>query len=347
MKRALSILVSLLVLPVATADEGRKAIAEATTITAPGSYIVTRDFTVDSGDAIVIASDAVTLDLNGMRVSSTDPAGSLVHVSPGGTALDKGIVIRNGALHGGGYGIFVDSWSVGRMRVEGVEITDTALDGILIYELDAFEILDCTLRSNGGAGIRRIFTSLPTSVASARVRGNVVQDSGDDGIDLFQLNDPIVENNRVINAGGEGIAVRGDGFVVRDNLVRGTQGVSVPPAISSGLIVQGQAGELRGNLVSEGAGVGVLLLNNTAYSLVVENSVTDNAEEGIDVSGDHVLVERNVIAANGGEGIYGRASSAPLVYRNNMLQGNGGGPVGGFPGAVNDGGGNICDGACP
>jgi len=348
MRRALSILVCLTVLPIAIADEGRKAIAEAVTITAPGSYIVTRDFSVDSGDAIVITSDAVTLDLNGMRVSSTDPAGSLVRVSPGATVLEKGIVIQNGELYGGGYGIFVDNLSLGRMRVEKVEISDTALDGILIYEMDDFEILDCTLRSTGGAGIRRTVTMVPTSqIASARVRGNVVQDSGDDGISLFLMNDPIVENNRVVNAGAAGIVVSGDGFVVRDNLIRGSQGLSIPPGISSGLSVQGQAGEVRGNVVTEGAALGISLLNNTSYSLVVENSVSENAEEGIDVSGDHILIERNMIAANGGVGIYGRSSSAPLVYRNNMLQRNAAGPVGGFAGALQNGGGNICDGVCP
>jgi parallel beta-helix repeat protein len=232
------------------------------------------------------------------------------------------------------------------MRVEKVEISDTASDGILIYEMDDFEILDCTLRNTGDAGIRRTVTT-SSQVARARVRGNVVQDSGADGIILFRAIDSIVENNRVLNAGAEGIQVGGSGFVVRDNLIRGTQGVSVPPDVSSGLSLQGQAGEVRGNVVTGGAGVGILLLNITDYSLVVENSVSDNAEQGIDVSGNHVLVERNVVAANGGVGIFGRSSSAPLVYRNNMLQGNGGGPVDGFVGAVEDGGGNICDGVCP
>ena len=45
--------------------------SEAVTISQPGSYYLTTNITVRSGDAITIATNGVTLDLNGFTISST------------------------------------------------------------------------------------------------------------------------------------------------------------------------------------------------------------------------------------------------------------------------------------
>src|SRR5208337_2996715 len=46
------------------------------TITNPGSYYLTTNLTVSSGNGIIIAASGVTLDLSGFTISSTDPANS-------------------------------------------------------------------------------------------------------------------------------------------------------------------------------------------------------------------------------------------------------------------------------
>ena len=43
------------------------------TISVPGSYYLTTNVTVSAGDAIIIAANNVTLDLNGFTISSTRP----------------------------------------------------------------------------------------------------------------------------------------------------------------------------------------------------------------------------------------------------------------------------------
>src|SRR6266568_6580756 len=54
--------------------EARTPISSAPfTITDSGSYYLTTNVTVSSGDAITIAADNVTLDLNGFTISSTRP----------------------------------------------------------------------------------------------------------------------------------------------------------------------------------------------------------------------------------------------------------------------------------
>ena len=56
--------------------EPRTAIASSTTITAPGSYYLTGNLAISSGNAITIAANNVALDLNGFTISSTaSPAG--------------------------------------------------------------------------------------------------------------------------------------------------------------------------------------------------------------------------------------------------------------------------------
>lgn len=66
--------------------EPRTAIASAPfTISASGSYYLTANLTVSSGNAITLAANGVTLDLNGFTISSTAPS-----------ATGYGILINNG-----------------------------------------------------------------------------------------------------------------------------------------------------------------------------------------------------------------------------------------------------------
>lgn len=80
--------------------EARTPISSAPyTISASGSYYLTDNVSVTEGDAITIASDHVTLDLNGFTISSTaNPAGGNgIFI----TAGRKNISIKNGTIAGG------------------------------------------------------------------------------------------------------------------------------------------------------------------------------------------------------------------------------------------------------
>jgi hypothetical protein len=69
------------------------------TITSPGAYYLTTNLTVSSGNAISIATNGVTLDLNGFIISSTaaSAAGYGIFLN---TAL-RNIKIVNGLIQGG------------------------------------------------------------------------------------------------------------------------------------------------------------------------------------------------------------------------------------------------------
>ena len=71
----------------------------AVTISQPGSYYLTTNITVASGNAIAITADNVTLDLNGFTLLSTNPAATGYGILLSGTRAN--IAILNGHIVGG------------------------------------------------------------------------------------------------------------------------------------------------------------------------------------------------------------------------------------------------------
>src|ERR1035437_5568765 len=69
------------------------------TITTPGSYYLTTNLTITSGDAITIGANGVTLDLNGFTIASTaaSATGSGIYINSG----LRNLAILNGFIQGG------------------------------------------------------------------------------------------------------------------------------------------------------------------------------------------------------------------------------------------------------
>src|SRR5947209_4405894 len=82
--------------------EPRTAITNsgAVTISRPGSYYLTTNITVATGDAITIAANGVTLDLLGFTISSTAPTAVGTAINLAGSA-NKNITILNGFIESG------------------------------------------------------------------------------------------------------------------------------------------------------------------------------------------------------------------------------------------------------
>jgi hypothetical protein len=80
--------------------EARTPISSAPyTISQPGSYYLTTNLNVTSGDAIDINTNGVTLDLNGFTLFSTDPGNTGTGILLGSGLND--ITIFNGHIRGG------------------------------------------------------------------------------------------------------------------------------------------------------------------------------------------------------------------------------------------------------
>jgi hypothetical protein len=135
------------------------------TISQPGSYYLTANVTVDSGDAISIAANNVTLDLNGFTISSTaaNAVGSaVVFVSSSPTDVQilngfiKGGVTNNAGVYSGtgfAYGITAEGNAPANVRVTGVSVSGCLYGGILLGTVDSSIVESCTVRVVGSYGI--------------------------------------------------------------------------------------------------------------------------------------------------------------------------------------------------
>jgi hypothetical protein len=133
------------------------------TISQPGSYYLTTNLTVSGGNAITIATNGVTLDLNGYTIRSTaNPAtGTAIWI---GSGL-RNVAILNGNIEGGvtnnagtyngpgfGYGI-LSSGSARAVRVSGVNVSGCLYNGINVGNDDSTVVESCAVRTVGGNGI--------------------------------------------------------------------------------------------------------------------------------------------------------------------------------------------------
>ncbi len=156
--------------------EARTPISSAPfTISVPGSYYLTTNLTVRSGDAIAIATNGVTLDLNGFTLSSTanPAAGSGVRINSGLRNLTilngfiQGGVTNNAGTYGGPgfeYGISYPSGAPLNTRVVGVAVAGCQYYGIYLGFGESTVVESCTVRTVGGLGI--VATTIKNSTAS-------------------------------------------------------------------------------------------------------------------------------------------------------------------------------------
>jgi len=137
------------------------------TISSPGSYFLTSNLTVSSGNAITISTNGVTLDLNGFTITSTSST-----ASGNGIYLSnvEDVTILNGHITGG-VTYNGSSFSTGpgfqsgiiwqfpgnnpvNVHVSGVTISGITATGIELGSEYSNVVDHCTVRTAGGQGIR-------------------------------------------------------------------------------------------------------------------------------------------------------------------------------------------------
>jgi hypothetical protein len=134
------------------------------TISAPGSYYLTTNLTINSGDGIAIATNGVTLDLNGFSISSTaaSAAGYAIKLNSGirdisiynghivsGVTNDGGVYNGPGFAHGINYsGAVPVNVLVARMTVSGC-----LNNGIQIGNDESTLAENCMVETVGSSGV--------------------------------------------------------------------------------------------------------------------------------------------------------------------------------------------------
>jgi len=343
----------------AWADEARIPIFQPTTITEAGHYILTRDLSVASGDAITIMTDNVTLDLNGRTIQSA-PSYSAVVVGGG----FHGIVVRNGRLLGGFFGVngFASATATIGLRVEGVEARGSTGAGVNVTNAGMVEVISSRLTDTGFG----IFIRSPTGATfGGRIVDNVVDNTGSTAVALQTPRGVEVRRNVITRFGTAASVTSGllvgsgstgtdaGGNIVADNVVRGSDddlGIlvgngtnnlianNVISALGSfGLDIYTSGNRIVGNVVSACLR-GLSLEAGANRNTVERNHFEGNKEIGISVASGYNLIDSNVSEGNTSWGIQFSTGVAGNAYRDNMLRSNGAGAVNG---SATDAGGNI------
>ncbi len=211
------------------------------TISQPGYYILTRNLNVTSGNAIVIASDNVTLDLNGQTIGSTvSTAGYAVSVSAG--LPHSGIRVTNGKI----------------VRFEIAVNAYNASSGSQ-YHIDHLEISGgqaTAIRCGGVFGI-----------TNAVVENNVISNYLGSGITFESVNGAIIADN-IVQSGNLGISLLTcvNTQVTGNVVTNSNYGIRVDTSYNN---------QITRNTASNNANNGIFLRasnhNIVSYNLVAEN----------------------------------------------------------------------------
>jgi len=176
--------------------EPRTPISAPFTITRPGSYYLTTNLSVTSGDAIVINTNQVTLDLNGFTISSTAPSvsgyGIALAVPGGNTDIAifnghiKGGLTNNGGVFGGGGFVSGIDWPSAipqNVRVTGVSVSGCN-SGFILNTGNATVVESCTVKTCATYGIfaDNIFHCTAKDCGEIAIFGSIVTDSSGDSV---------------------------------------------------------------------------------------------------------------------------------------------------------------------
>ncbi|MEM9080143.1 MAG: hypothetical protein AAGC74_05560 [Verrucomicrobiota bacterium] len=154
------------------------------TISQSGSYYLTENLTVTSGDGILINAAGVTLDLNGFTISSTSatPAGTAIDIDSSSVSVFNGHILSgvtydSGAtgdqFTGSGFfnGISADSIFYENIRLQNLSVQGVDSQSIFCSNLNSTIVESCTVTVCGSTGIR-----------AGLVKHCMVENAGLDGI---------------------------------------------------------------------------------------------------------------------------------------------------------------------
>ena len=160
------------------------------TISGSGSYYLTTNLTVSSGNAITITTNGVTLDLAGFTILGTAPnaTGYAVLLNSGLSDLTicnghiRGGVTNNGVGNYSGSGFIYGIYSPGidpvNARVTGVSVSGCQGAGIYLGTGNSTVVESCTVQTVGSYGIR-----------ASTVKSCSAADCGSYGISCDQVSD--------------------------------------------------------------------------------------------------------------------------------------------------------------
>lgn len=144
--------------------EARKVISSAPfIINASGSYYLTNNLSVSSGDAITISVNNVSLNLNGFTISGTaaSATGNAIKMSSGvrnititNGIINSGVTVSGGTYSGPGFvsGIGFNGTAPANVRVSNITVSGVLANGIYL-DINGTLVQNCLVDTAGANGI--------------------------------------------------------------------------------------------------------------------------------------------------------------------------------------------------
>jgi len=275
------------------AEEGRIPIFESTTISAPGSYVVTRDIVGPAflfAITVVASAQSADIDLNGFTVTGIHASGLVSLKVHNGRMQEPGIYI-DGSRH---------------LIVDRVTFNDA---GIISWNLESFSITRNLFPSTGNISVDSTLglASRPRGVIEDNVmasgiisvqsqsgptqRGDGVlvrnnQISGGAFWAIFMGNQDgcEVSGNRVTGVGATGIAIQASkDCAISNNRVTGSGLTGIEIVASNGNLIENNISNRNGQSGDPGSGSGIYVRDN--YNLIRGNVTNENALAGLHIDG--------------------------------------------------------------
>ena len=221
----------------------------AITITAPGSYYLTKNLTnTGTLPCIHVGTHTASIDLNGFTISSTTNGPVGIQITG---AAGQNVVLKNGIIRGSGRSsglsaaINVASPVAGNVHVAEIQCADVQSGIVLSNGSGRHTVRNCSVENSGGIGIRAEIVSdcvvkdtvgdaiQATNVTNCVVRQTDPVFAGRGIYCVPGFTDGIVSNCRV-EANGLGIKA----VLVKDCHVR-SGGMAVEATVATGCVVEG------------------------------------------------------------------------------------------------------------
>lgn len=191
------------------------------TLSQPGSYYLTTNLTVGTGEAIAITSGNVTLDLNGFTIQSTAASangygirinGGLQNITIANGFIRGGVTNNGSGVFGGGgfaHGIYSTAGTPVNVLVSRVSVSGCLTHGIVLSGLESTVVESCTVRTVGGIGIRAsvVRQAAAYDTGGVAVAGDVVSDCvGSSATNSSGISAGTALNSRGYSVGGDGVS---------------------------------------------------------------------------------------------------------------------------------------------
>jgi hypothetical protein len=318
------------------------------TISASGSYYLTTNLSISTGDAITISASNVTLDLNGFTISSTAQSATGIAINVTGT--QRNIAICHGSILGSVINVGQNNYAGGglasgivcnapgstasRVNVSGMlhfgislptnssvvefcTVQSVGFDGIT-----AQSVRHCSVNDVGQTGIIGITVSdsAGSSTGSHGIQGDTVTNSNGEtsggGAGIFAETASNCRGTSTLGAGIEAFSIescRGASNSSVGVFVRsGGSALNCSAAASSGtaFVIDDRAAARSCNAVTSGVGFSV-----KSNCEITGNTATD-CSTPFRISGSGNRVDGNNGSAVGGNGAFDITGSNNLIIRN-------------------------------